>query len=181
MNSCTSTLPHFTHFMLTVYLNWISADVSNRGLQIVLEAALIWKTLTFPIHMHRPFLNYILAGHRAASGQIPKQRMRTEFPRSLSGVPSEKEKKNNFLFEAEWARPLLPSFHFDAAGRLWLPHCRQTGDGSNNCLNLNEKNTFNSILFSSEGSRGRNMWFKFHEQAIQTFTLEGHNVGTKHL
>lgn len=159
--------------MLTVYLHWISESVvtenclyllvvmDHRGkeLQIVLKAALIWKTLTVLIHTHRPFLNYILAGHRAVLRSDSQQRMRTKFPRSLSGVPS----KNNFLFATEWAWSLLPSFHFDATVRLWLPHCH-TGDGSNNCLNLNEEkhcepcNFSFKVFFLLGESRERNMW-----------------------
>lgn len=60
--------------------------------------------------------------------------MRTKFPRSLSAVPS----KNNFLFGAEWAQSLLPSFDFDATLRLWQPYCH-THDGSDNCLKLNKE------------------------------------------
>lgn len=137
----------------------VCMDHRGKELQIVLKAALIWKTLTVLIHTHRPFLNYILAGHRAVLRSDSQQRMRTKFPRSLSGVPS----KNNFLFVTEWAWSLLPSFHFDATVRLWLPHCH-TGDGSNNCLNLNEEkhcepyNFSFKVFFLLGESRGRNMW-----------------------
>lgn len=83
--------------------------------------------------MHRPFLNYILAGHYAVLRSDSKQRMRTKFPRSLSAV---RKKKKTYLWLNERVHYFLPF----TLMLLVVSSCLiLTVDGSNNCLNLNEE------------------------------------------
>lgn len=112
MNSCIFTPPNFTCISALVhsyelYIRWC-IDHPGTWLQIVLKAALIWKTLTFLIHAHRPFLNYILAGRLAVLRSGSQTSNENQVSSLIVWRPLQKNKTISFLWLNEGGHYFLP-------------------------------------------------------------------------